>query len=96
VFRWNLYEFALTQIGPGAEGRTRYTFTSQLPPNNAVSIERDPNVSFPTDTSRNLATDKKFEITVSTLHRVWTAREGEDSARDGLRFLGARTGAARS
>src|SRR5213078_4008218 len=31
VFRWNLFQFALTEVAPGGEGRTRYTFTSQLP-----------------------------------------------------------------
>jgi hypothetical protein len=62
IFRWNLFGFGLTQIGAGGEGRTRYTFTSQSPANNVVSIERDPNASFPTESSRNLATDTKVEV----------------------------------
>jgi hypothetical protein len=51
----------LTQIAPGTEGRTRYTFTSQLPPNNGLSVDLDPDF-FPSDTSRNIATDTKVEI----------------------------------
>lgn len=61
VFRWNLFEFALTQIAPGGEGRMRYTFTSQLPANNTVTIAAEA-PGFPTNSSRNLATDTKVEI----------------------------------
>jgi hypothetical protein len=61
IFRWNLYEYALTQIAPGGEGRTRYTFTSQLPPNNTVSIEKGSPGPFPSQSSRNPATDTKVE-----------------------------------
>jgi hypothetical protein len=61
VFRWNLFEFAPTQIGPGSEGRLRYTFTSKLPPNNSVSFEKGSPGPFPSNASRNLATDTKVE-----------------------------------
>jgi hypothetical protein len=61
VFRWNFFEFGLTEIAPGGEGRTRYTFTSQLPPNNTVTAEHAGDGLFPSNTSRNLATDTMVE-----------------------------------
>ena len=83
VLRWNLFEFAPTQIGPGSDGRLRYTFTSQLAPNNTVTVEHAGNGLFPDNISRNLATDTKVEwagimnglypvVTVDTVNRTVT------------------------
>ncbi|HMF87672.1 MAG TPA: hypothetical protein VK575_06305, partial [Gemmatimonadaceae bacterium] len=82
VLRWNLFEFAPTQIGPGSEGRLRYTYTSQEAPNNTVSVQHAGGV-FLSNVSRNLATDTKVEwngvmnglypvVTVDTVNRTIT------------------------
>lgn len=54
--RWNLYEMALKQVDPGANGRKRYTLRHALSPDNHFYYERDP-VTFPTTSSKNPATD---------------------------------------
>jgi choline dehydrogenase-like flavoprotein len=59
-FRWNLFEFGLTEIGPGDDGRNRYTFEAQDPPDNIVRI--DSPGFFPAETSFNTATDTRVEI----------------------------------
>ena len=99
VFRWNLFEFAPTQIAPGTDGRMRYTYTSQLPPNNGVSAELEPD-HFPYEDSRNLATDIKVEISgiqtgfypvaeVDTVNRTITLTFDYREAGDVYRYIRA-------
>ena len=60
IFRWNLFDFGLTEIGPGEDGRNRYTFVSQDPPDNQVNIALDGGFLY--QSSNNLATDTRVEI----------------------------------
>ena len=60
IFRWNLFDFGLTEIGPGEDGRNRYTFVSQDPPDNQVNIALDGGFLY--ESSNNLATDTRVEI----------------------------------
>ena len=59
-FRWNLFEYRLATIGPGTDGRSRYTFQSTMLPDNVVSVERDGD--FLNEVSQNPATDTRIEI----------------------------------
>lgn len=61
VFRWNIFELRLTNIGPGDEGRNRYTLTVQPHPGNTVLVESGSG-SFPFQSSNNLATDTRIEV----------------------------------
>jgi hypothetical protein len=60
VFRWRLLDYRLTTIEPGLDGRNRYTLVHVLPPDNRVRISRSR--SFPSEDSRNPATDTRVEI----------------------------------
>ena len=42
IFRWNLFEFGLSIIEPGSDGRTLYVMQHQLGPDNLVKIEEGP------------------------------------------------------
>jgi hypothetical protein len=61
VVRWTLRGFRLATLEPGLAGRTRYSFVHPGAPDNAVALERDP-ATFPSQDSRNLATDKRVEL----------------------------------
>jgi hypothetical protein len=52
----------LSGIGPGDEGRTRYTFTSQSPADNQVGIDIGSPHNIPGQLSNNLGTDTKIEV----------------------------------
>jgi hypothetical protein len=61
VFRWELLEYGLTEIEPGLDGRQRYVFRSQDPPDNVLRIQRSLQ-AFPSDDSLNPATDTRVGI----------------------------------
>jgi len=58
AFRWNFFEFGISKIAPGLQGRSRYTFT---PPSVAdLSLRREGD--FLAQPSKNPQTDTRMEI----------------------------------
>ncbi|MGH9139988.1 MAG: collagen-like triple helix repeat-containing protein [Vicinamibacterales bacterium] len=60
VYRWTLSGYGLSLIERGDQGRNRYTFETQDPPDNIVRLAVTP--TFPSQSSNNLATDTRVEV----------------------------------